>query len=229
MNPSSKCPERLRLLTDWIHGESVLIDVGCDHAYLPIYALQNNIVSRAIAIDRNEAPLKYARENITRSGVSDRLALLCQDGLHGLAIPSLTTLVMAGMGGAHMRDIVSRCDITAFHSIILQPNKDAHIVRSFLEERHWGVVNSQVYFNGKRYFLSFKAQPHTGRCASGRWHWHDPLLVENPSENWLGMLKSRRESIRQAIERSASTVREDLLEEYSTINCLLEKISHDRD
>ena len=229
MNPSSKCPERLRLLTDWMHRESFLIDVGCDHAYLPIYALQNNIVSRAIAIDRNEAPLKYAQENIRRSGVSDRLTLLCQDGLSGLAIPPLTTLVIAGMGGAHMREILSRCDIMSFHSIILQPNKDAHLLRSFLGDRNWGGVRSQVYFNGKRYFLSFKSEPHTGCSASGSWHWHDPLLVKKPSKNWLGMLKSRKESIKLTIERSTTTVRENLREEYKTITHLLQKVYHDRD
>ena len=40
------------------------IDVGTDHAYLPIYLVSEGIVSRAMACDINKGPLESAKERL---------------------------------------------------------------------------------------------------------------------------------------------------------------------
>ena len=45
---------------------NVICDVGCDHAYLPIYTIENGLFSKAIAMDIKKGPLDKAEENIIK-------------------------------------------------------------------------------------------------------------------------------------------------------------------
>ena len=221
MTDTVQCPLRLRHLCAWIPKGTHLIDVGCDHAYLPIYAVQNGIVSKATAVDRNKAPLKLATKNIAEAGLSDRITLLCKEGVHGWSIPPNSTLVMAGMGGSNMRDILSKASLSSFEAIIMQPNKDAHLLRAFLAEKGWGVVVSAVFFNGKRHFLSFKSQFNQGALMSGLWHWHDPYLINHPSQEWINMLKVRTSSLEKVFEKVLLPFDHELREEYNVLKHIL--------
>ena len=186
-----KCPQRLQKLIYWMPQDSVLIDVGCDHAYLGIFALQEKRVSRVISIDRNEAPLRVAQRNALRAGVLDRMQLRCTDGLENIEIPPHSTLVMAGMGGKTIKEIVLRISLQKIETLILQPNRDAHEVRNYLFEQNWGVVDAQIFPQGKQHFLSWKSLFMSGVKEHTQWHWHDPFLSKNPSKEWKSMLQRR--------------------------------------
>ena len=53
-----------------------LIDVGCDHALLDIYILQNNDNLKIVASDINKGPLDKAKENITKYSFLDKIKLI---------------------------------------------------------------------------------------------------------------------------------------------------------
>ena len=57
-------------------------DIGCDHGYLGIYLLKNNIASHVIASDINEGPLNAAVFNAEKFGVRDRMQFYLSDGFH---------------------------------------------------------------------------------------------------------------------------------------------------
>ena len=48
---------RLSTLAGMVTPGSRLVDVGCDHGYLPIYLVKNKIIPSAIAMDVRMGPL----------------------------------------------------------------------------------------------------------------------------------------------------------------------------
>ena len=85
---------------------SILCDVGCDHAYLPIYLIREKICPQVIAMDVKEEPCRRAAANVEQAGLSDRILLRRSDGLSALKEGETDTVVLAGMGGALMRKIL---------------------------------------------------------------------------------------------------------------------------
>ncbi len=79
-----------------------LADVGTDHAYIPIYLMQNGVIPQAVAMDINQGPLLRATENIRRYGLTGRIETRLSDGLEKLQAGEADTILIAGMGGLLM-------------------------------------------------------------------------------------------------------------------------------
>ena len=192
-----KCPPRLQRLLSWVPKDSVLIDVGCDHGYLGIYALQHQIVSRVIAIDRNPKPLALAQKNAREYGVEEGMTCIHANGLRDISIPDHSVVVCAGMGGHLIKDILEESALHRLRGVIVQPNRDAQLVRNYLASQDWGVVQSAVFSTQKKHFLSWWSQPKIGHKEKTSWHWQDPYLVMHPTQEWRDMLKARCTHIAQ--------------------------------
>ena len=56
--------KRLYAVASLVTEGASVADVGTDHGYIPIYLIQQNIASKAIALDINGGPLERARMHI---------------------------------------------------------------------------------------------------------------------------------------------------------------------
>lgn len=83
-----------------------LIDVGCDHALLDIYLLQNNDNLKIVASDINKGPLDKAKENITKYSFLDKIKLILSDGISSID-DTIDTVVISGMGKDTILEILS--------------------------------------------------------------------------------------------------------------------------
>lgn len=72
---------RLLEVKNRLNSVTLLLDVGTDHAYLPIKAVQENICEKAVAIDNKKGPLNIAKDNIGKRGLSDIIFPLLSEGL----------------------------------------------------------------------------------------------------------------------------------------------------
>ncbi len=100
-------------------GESV-IDVGTDHGYLPVFFAENRLFKKIAASDINEGPLQSAKSSAREYGVEDKIDFYLSDGLRDVP-GSFETVVIAGMGGETMVDIISNCPWIGGARLVLQP------------------------------------------------------------------------------------------------------------
>ena len=128
---------RLKSVYELLPKGCVMIDVGTDHCYLPIYALQQGKVLRAYAADVREGPLQNGRQNARIYGLEESITTLLSDGLAALNEKQqneIDTVVCAGMGGTLIQSIISAAPFLKDPSktLILQPQKAIYELKEFL-------------------------------------------------------------------------------------------------
>ena len=104
---------RLQTIADMVTEGGVLADVGCDHGYLPVYLVLNKRITGAIAMDVGKGPLSRAKEHILAYGLEQYIETRLSDGLTALKPGEADTLVIAGMGGPLMEQILKKGSLVA--------------------------------------------------------------------------------------------------------------------
>lgn len=98
--------KRLSAAAYFIRKDSFLADIGTDHAFLPIYCVENNVCRRAVAADINKMPLERAADNIRAHGLEDRIECVLTSGFSGLDGYGITDGAVCGMGGELIASII---------------------------------------------------------------------------------------------------------------------------
>ena len=76
-----KISNRLKLIASFVDDNSYVIDVGCDHALLDIFLVQNKANVKTIASDVNKGPLDSAVKNIQDYELEDTIEVKLGDGI----------------------------------------------------------------------------------------------------------------------------------------------------
>ncbi len=122
--------ERLKEISNLVEENSSIIDIGCDHAFLDIYLVQNKNMKKVIASDNKEGPLKRAKENIQKYHVEDSIILKLGNGVEPIE-NDIDTIIISGMGGFHIVGILKyqKERYQNVKKLILSPNHDVDQVR----------------------------------------------------------------------------------------------------
>lgn len=148
--------ERMKAVCSMVSPGGRVIDVGTDHAYIPIYLVEKGIKEYALACDVNKGPLSIAKDHIANEGLSDRIVLCLSDGLTDVDISPGDSVVIAGMGGLLIWDIISsgRDKARMSGEMILQPQSEYGQLRAFLSEAGFVIEDEDALEEeGKYYFL----------------------------------------------------------------------------
>lgn len=136
---------RLGTLTKYVPQGSRVIDVGTDHAYVPIYLMKNNITISCMATDINKGPLIKAKQNITKYHIPN-IKLKQTSGLQGITEEDGNVIMISGMGGYLIIDILKAAMsvVKAANRLILQPQQDIDEVRKFLHANHFKIITEDL-------------------------------------------------------------------------------------
>ena len=151
--------ERLRAVAGMVSPGCRLADVGTDHAYIPIYLMQNGVIPQAVAMDINQGPLLRATENIRRYGLTGRIETRLSDGLEKLQAGEADTILIAGMGGALTVKILEAGEkVLAFvKELILQPQSEIDKVRSYLLTHGYVIAGEKMVYEDGKYYPAMRA------------------------------------------------------------------------
>lgn len=159
-----------------------LIDVGCDHAQLPIAYVLGDPARRAVAIDNKPQPLAVAKQNAQRAGVTDRLQIMLHDGVPSGLLQAGDTVVVAGLGGEETKQIISRLDMMP-DRLLLAPHSRVATLRRYLSEQRLKIVAEHVLVDANRPYIVLSVEPHpTPIRLSQEAIWIGPCLLERRGE-----------------------------------------------
>jgi len=152
---------RLAAIADLIVPGSRLVDVGTDHALLPVWLLAEGVCPFVIATDVAPGPLEAARRSAGREGVSTGIDFRLADGLDAVMAHEVDTVVIAGMGGETMQGIIARAPWLKSGPVrmILQPQSKVPELLEFLSEEGYSVTARHEVADAGKGYVIFAVEP----------------------------------------------------------------------
>ena len=146
-----KLSKRLLSCANYTQGFNKLADIGTDHAKLPIHCINEGYVSKALAIDNKEGPFVIAYANVTKAKLHDKITVIKSDGIKDID-NEVDVIVISGMGGTLISDIITKHPLNNAKRIIMQPNCDANIVRHSINSLGYKIIDELVILDEKKYY-----------------------------------------------------------------------------
>ena len=212
---------RLIKCAKFLRGKK-LCDIGTDHAYLPVYALQRGLSSSAIAADINEGPLDSAKKTIIKYNLSEKIEARLSDGLAKINPDEADDIVIAGMGGELITRILSDAPWTKAKEkmLILQPMTFEHSLRAFLYENDFEIVSEEAVTAGGKVYTVICAQYIGEKATINELYEHIGKIKGETQEDKLYIEKI----ITRLTNKSKGLKDEELLENEKIIKKLKEKL-----
>lgn len=146
--------KRLHAVYKFIEERSIISDVGTDHAKLPCFVVSSGLSSKAYAIDIKEGPLLQALKTIEAQALQDKVIPILSDGISHL--PSdCNAVTICGLGWLTCEDILMN-DIQSLYKldyVIVQLNKDYHLLRKWISDHHFTIVDEEIVYDGHYYII----------------------------------------------------------------------------
>ncbi len=135
---------RLKTIYDMV-PRGCTADVGSDHGKLIIALAEDDVIPKGYAIENKKGPYSTLVENINKHGMNGKIVPLFSDGISEL--PSdCYTLVLAGMGGGTIIDILSKKEkLHNVSTIIVDAHSMIKEVREFVcQELGYNISDEKI-------------------------------------------------------------------------------------
>lgn len=144
---------RMKTIIDEIEYKKIA-DIGTDHGYIPIYCSLHKDMEKIIACDINKEPLKNCMDNIKKYNLENKIETRLSNGIRALKLFEVDTIIIAGMGGTLIIDILKNNleIVNSCKQLILQPQSSVEQVRRFLHEIGFKISNEIMIFEDYKFY-----------------------------------------------------------------------------
>ncbi len=190
-----KISERLRVISDLIPDNSFILDIGCDHALLDIYTVLNKSNVKAIASDINEGPLKFAKKNIEKYNVSDKVTISLGDGLNSYK-DGVDTVIMSGLGSNTIVNILNngKDKISKLSKLIISSNNDYYFLRKSICDMGFYIASERIVYDNNKYYPIIVFEKGNKRYNDYDFK-YGPVLLKNKDVCFINYLKYSRDKL----------------------------------
>lgn len=159
---------RLFACAAMIENGTAAADIGTDHGLLPAYLVLNGKCRSAFACDINQKPLESAKETIKKFALEDKIRPVLTDGLNGISLDELSHIIIAGMGGELIADIladsIEKIKQNRNITFVLQPMSKPQALRQYLYQNGFEIVKESVARD--KYIYCIMQAVYTGECLN---------------------------------------------------------------
>lgn len=147
--------KRLSIVASFVPQGAILLDVGSDHAYLPIELVESGKIERAIAGEVVVGPYQSALKNVKAHGLSEKIQVRLANGLAAFEeADQVSTITIAGMGGRLIATILEEGldKLSSVNRLILQPNNREDELRVWLQVHGLQIVAESILEEAGKYY-----------------------------------------------------------------------------
>lgn len=141
--------KRLENVSYFVPLNSRLADIGSDHAYLPVALMLQKKITFAVAGEVVRGPFELAQKQVRKNGLTEQVVVRLADGLEAITEEDkIDVVTICGMGGALICRILTdgwnKQRINGSERLILQPNVGEHLVRRWLAEKKYTIMQECI-------------------------------------------------------------------------------------
>lgn len=147
--------KRLETVASFVPQGAVLLDVGSDHAYLPIELVEKGHIEAAIAGEVVEGPYQSAVKNVKEHDLVDKIQVRLANGLAAFEeVDQVSVITIAGMGGRLIATILEEGldKLATVERLILQPNNREDELRSWLQEHGFQIIAESILEEAGKFY-----------------------------------------------------------------------------
>ena len=153
--------KRMKLIANTVTKGNVVADIGCDHGYVSIYLIKQDISPKVIAMDLREGPLKKAKTNTRQSNdkkVIENIEFRISNGFEKLKPKEVDTAIIAGMGGGLICKIIKDGEkvVRELKELIISPQSEIADVRHFLHDNGYRIVSQWMIKDDGKFYTVIK-------------------------------------------------------------------------
>lgn len=145
---------RIKALASLVDKDSRLVDIGTDHVLLPIYLYENEITKKVTGSDISSNALEFAKNNLKKHNLSDKIKLIVSDGFTNLN-DEYDTAVISGMGTDTIKKILDRENLPK--KLIISSHKNVDKLRLFMNKKGYKIIkeitlkDNDIYYDMIKY------------------------------------------------------------------------------
>ncbi|MGL4850033.1 MAG: tRNA (adenine(22)-N(1))-methyltransferase [Clostridium sp.] len=213
--------KRLEMILENIEEKDCLLDVGTDHGYIPIEGIKRNLSKKAIAADINKDPLDKAKLNAIFEGVDEQIEVRLGNGLDVIEKDEVSTVVIAGMGGNLIRDILEKGKEKIENAeILLLPAQNPEVLRKYLYTNGYKIQKEDICLDEGIFYEFFKVRVSDEDKTELEDVYYEisPILIRSKNTLMKEFLESKKEKVMKILENikdesESATKRKKELEE----------------
>lgn len=196
---------RLKKIINFLYLPTTVADIGTDHAYIPIYLAQFSECSIIIASDCNRQPYQAAVEHVQAAGVAGEVDLRLGEGLSVLEQGEVAAVIIAGMGGTTIKNILTANYELAqnLEQLVLQPMAGAGSLRKWLIDNKFKISDEALVKEDKKekIYQVLNVEPGSMECEDDFLLEIGPKLVANNDELLLEYLSNLEQTWQDIINK----------------------------
>lgn len=147
--------KKLELVASFVPQGAILLDVGSDHAYLPIELVERGKIESAIAGEVVEGPYQSAVKNVEAHGLEEKIQVRLANGLAAFEEEDrVSVITIAGMGGRLIARILEEGlgKLANVERLILQPNNREDDLRIWLQDHGFQIVAESILEEAGKFY-----------------------------------------------------------------------------
>lgn len=189
--------KRLQTIASFVSSGNSVADIGTDHGYIPIFLVENGICPMAYAMDVNQGPLNKAIANVKECGLDTKITCILSDGLECLPSKKVDTVVIAGMGGDLVEQILSsKKDLLEdVEELVLSPQSHPEKVRQFLHTCGFAIDQEAMLKEDGKYYLVIRARKGTQAFEKECFYLYGEFLLKRKDPVMKEYLEVERKNI----------------------------------
>lgn len=191
-----------------------VVDVGCDHAYVPLYLVLSGRYKTAAACDVRQGPLLRAQKNIKCFSAEDKIDVCLSDGLKQVNLDGVDTVIICGMGGLLIAEILAGANVSGVKKFVLQPMTAQAELRRFLQQNGFCIQNETIVSEGLKFYTVLTVV-HGKEAYFNETLYHTGKNMQDPL--FLPCLAHKMRKLAKAISGLSRSKDEEKLQEYTKL------------